>query len=64
MFLIFAQKHRLWVLVRTINKNSITIFHLKIVVFTAVKYCSILRRRVCVMVMNIQSHSLFIFITV
>ena len=26
-----------------------TIFHLKIIVFTAAKYCSILHRRVCVM---------------
>ena len=56
-FLIFAPKHRLWVRVRvpTIyvwskNKNNIKIFHLKIIIFTAVKYCSILHGHVCVMV--------------
>ena len=53
-FLIFALKHRLWVLVRTASvKKTIRIFHLKIIVFTNVKYCSILHsfiiRRVCVM---------------
>ena len=44
-FLIFALKHRLWVLVRTAsliyvlskNKKNITIFPMKIIVFTAVK---------------------------
>ena len=29
--------------------KNITIFHLKIVIFTTVKNCSILNRRVCVM---------------
>ena len=62
-FLIFALKHRLWVLVRTLrrfqrvhtinvlskNKKNITIFHLKIIFFTAVKNCSILHGRVFVM---------------
>ena len=30
--------------------KNITIFHQKIIVFTAMKYCSILHRRVCVMI--------------
>ena len=42
-FLIFALKHILWVLVRTAS------FQLKIVIFTAVKYRSILHGRVFVM---------------
>ena len=65
LVLIVALKHRLWVLIRTAslsrfqrvptiydlnkNKKSITIFHLKIMIFTAVKYCSLLPRRVFVM---------------
>ena len=60
IFLIFALKHRLWVLVRTAsmlttvnvlskNKKNITISHLKIIFFTAVKNCSILHGRVFVM---------------
>ena len=60
--LIFALKHRLWVLVRTAsliyvlskNKKNSTIFHLKITTFTAVKYCSILHGHVCVM-MSMES---------
>ena len=53
-FLIFALKHRLWVLVPTINvlsknKKKIIIFHLKIKFFTAVKNYSILHGRVFVM---------------
>ena len=40
-FLIFALKHKLWVLVRTAS--------VKITIFTAVKYCSILQGHVCVM---------------
>ena len=58
-FLIFALKHRLWVLVRTAsvptiyvlskNKKNIKKFHLKIIIFTAVKNCSILYRRVFIM---------------
>ena len=57
-FLIFASKHRLWVLVRTAvptidvlnkNKKNIRIFRLKINIFTAVKYCCILHGRVCIM---------------
>ena len=59
-FLIFALKHRLWVLTEAVltcthdlcfeqkNKN-IKNFHLKINIFTAVKYCCILHGRVCVM---------------
>ena len=31
------------------NKRNSIIFHLKIIVFTAVKYCCILHGRVCVM---------------
>ena len=60
IFLIFALKHILWVLVRiaslpTIyvlskNKKNVTFFHLKITIFTAVKYCSILHGHVCVIV--------------
>ena len=62
---IFALKHRLWVLVRTAslrrfyrvpthyvlskNKKNVTFFHLKIQVFTALKYCSIWHGRVFVM---------------
>ena len=39
-FLILALKHRSWVLVITASV-LIALFHLKIIVFTAVKYCSI-----------------------
>ena len=35
------------------NKKNITTFHLKIVIFIAVKYCSILHGHVCVM-QNLQ----------
>ena len=31
------------------NKKNIKKFHLKIIIFTAVKYCSILHGHVCVM---------------
>ena len=31
------------------NKKNIAIFHLKIIIFIAVKYCSILHGNVCVM---------------
>ena len=54
-FLIFALKHRSWVLVRTAIyvlskiKKYLTFFHMKITIFTAVKYCSILHGHVCVM---------------
>ena len=63
-FLIFALKHRLCVLIRTAseavltcihnlcfeqNKKNITIFHLKIIIFSAMKYRSILNGHVCVM---------------
>ena len=55
-FLIFALKHRSWVLVRTLepmiyvlSKNEkISHFHQKITIFTALKYCSILHGGVCV----------------
>ena len=33
------------------NKKNITVFHLKIIIFIAVKNCSILRRHVFVMIM-------------
>ena len=58
-FLIFASKHRLWVLVRTAsptinvlskNKKNNKKFHLKINIFTAVKYCCILHGHVCIMI--------------
>ena len=54
-FLIFALKHRLWVLVRTAsvlskNKKNITIFQLKIFMFTVLKNCSILHGRFFVMI--------------
>ena len=53
----FALKHRLCVFVRTAsliyvlskNKKNITIFYLKIIIFTALKYCSILHDPVFVM---------------
>ena len=52
-FLIFSLKHRLWVTtiyVLSKNKKNITIFHLKITNFSAVKKNhSILHRRVYVM---------------
>ena len=54
-FLIFALKHRLWVLrVPTINvwsknKKNIAIFQLKISIFTVAKNYRILHGRVCVM---------------
>ena len=66
IFLIFDLKHRLWILVRTAslrrfyriptiyvlskNKKNITIFHLKIIIFTAVKNCCILHGRVFVII--------------
>ena len=61
VYIFFALKHRLWVLVRTPtinvlskNKKNITIFHLKIIVFTAVKNCSILHGRIFVMIIFLQ----------
>ena len=58
-FLIFSLKHRLLVLVRTASfqnqcfeqkrEKNITIFHLKIIAFTAEENCSILHWRVFVM---------------
>ena len=53
IFLIFALKHRLWVptiYVLSKNKKKITIFHLKIIIITAVKNHCILHGRVFVMV--------------
>ena len=35
------------------NKKNITIFHLKIIIFTATKYCRILHGRVCVMIRSL-----------
>ena len=63
-FLIFDLKHRLWVHVRTasrvhtiyaLSKNLkyITVFHLKFIIFTAMKHSSILHRRVCVIHVHI-----------
>ena len=52
-FIIFVLKHRLCELtiyVLNKNKKNIIIFHLKINIFIAVKYCCILHGRVCVMV--------------
>ena len=60
-FLNFALKHRLWVLVNSSNvyqqsyvlsknKKTIAIFHMKMIMFTAVEYCSILHR--CVFGLN------------
>ena len=55
IFFIVFLKHLSWVLVRTAinilskNKKNITIFHLKIIIFTAVKYYSILYGRVILM---------------
>ena len=46
-FLIFALKQRLWVHLRTTSLGQK--FQLKIVIFTAVKKCSILHGRVFVM---------------
>ena len=51
-FLIFAPKHRLWVLTINVlskNKKNIKNFHLKINISTAMKYCCILHGRVIVM---------------
>ena len=63
--IIFALKHRLWILIRTVSmrqfervptinvlerkKKNIIIFHLKINIFTAVRYRCILHGRVFVM---------------
>ena len=62
-FLIFAAKHRLWVLVRINvsckNKKNIKKYHLKMNIFTVVKYCSILHRRVCVMIIMIHENIAF-----
>ena len=71
-FLIFALKHRLCVHVRTAslrqfkrvptinvlskNKKNITIFHLKIIFFTAVNDCIILHGRVFVMLSVTSSY--------
>ena len=52
IFLIFALKHRLCVpmiYVLSKNKKNITIFHLKIIIFTAMKNRRILHRHVIVL---------------
>ena len=49
-FLIFALKHRLWVLTIYILSKNITVFHQKIVIFTAVENHSILLRRFYIMI--------------
>ena len=58
IFLIFALKHRFWVLTINVlskNKKNIIIFHVKINIFTTVKYCCILHGRVCVMLGFMES---------
>ena len=62
-FLIFALKHKLWVLVRTAsvptiyilskNKKIIKFFHLKIIFFTTLKNCCELHGHVFVMLLLI-----------
>ena len=47
-----AKGHIHMIYVLSNSKKNIKIFHLKIIVFTAVKYCSILHRRVCVMTVS------------
>ena len=37
-------------------RKNITVFHLKIIIFIAVKYCSILPGHVCVMLLHSKSH--------
>ena len=66
-FLIFALKHRLWVLVRTASprrfkheptinvlskkkEKNLTIFRLKIIIFTAVKNCNVLHGHIFLIV--------------
>ena len=57
-FLIFALKHRLWVLVRTTSRVP-TIYVLKIIVFTAVKNCRILHGRGFVMKGNTTQQHIY-----
>ena len=49
IFLISAQKHRLWVLGRTASPTNIRVFYLKIFSFFEVKFSIYLNRRVFVM---------------
>ena len=68
-FLIFALKHRWWVLVKTASQSThvypqsiiwakkeenITIFHLKIIILTAVKNCYVLHGHVFVMPIPVE----------
>ena len=41
------------------NKKNVSFFHLKITIFTAVKYCSILHGHVCVMYLKTKTHVSF-----
>ena len=64
-FLIFALKHRLWVLLRTVpkiyvlskNMKIVKKFQLKFVIFKAVKYRCILHWNVCVMCFSSSVYS-------
>ena len=51
IFLILALKHTIYICYEH-NKKHITIFHLKVIIFTAVKYYSILHGRVIVMLVE------------
>ena len=78
VFLIFALNHRLWALVRTAsmrrflrvptinvlikNKKNIKIVHLKMNIFTAVKYCCILYGRVCVILIRTMFFRVYILL--
>ena len=42
------------------NKKNVTIFHLKIIIYTAVKYCSILHGHACVMLYTLCNLSVII----
>ena len=44
------------------NKKNITIFHLKIDIFTAIKYCCILYGHVCVMHTRLQGRLIDAFV--
>ena len=73
----FALIHKLWVPIRTAsirrflcvptinvlskNKKKIIIFHLKIIIFIAMKYCCILHGRVIVMLRKTSFMVCFLF---
>ena len=67
--LIFALKHRSWVLVRTAslnvlskNKKNITIFHKENIIFTAFKILCIMHGHVCVMDLQFIRRFFFYFL--